>query len=323
VQLSRVTAVNLAVEYCNPTAASCSLAVAWNGTTFTGNSLSTLTATDILGHATSYTYTLGLNAGLTQIQRPSGVTTTITYAPINGAGTQPLVASVSNGVGTWTYSYGLGLANLLASTTVTDPFGHTRTVTFAPVIDNGPGTVMTLTDTDALNHTTTYIRDIHTDLITRVTLPEGNYTNYTYDGRGNVTELRRVAKPGAGLADYVITATYPASCTAAGVNYKTCNKPISVVEAGAQTDFTYDLNSGSVASVTSPAGANGVRPQTRYTYTALAASYLTAPATVTAAAPVYKLTGTSSCMTLAADSDDAAHPFRDDRAHRSEMMPPI
>jgi hypothetical protein len=26
---------------------------------------------------------------------------------------------------------------------------------------------------------------------------------------------------------------------------------------------------------------------------------------------------------MTADSDDAAHPFRDDRAHHCEMMPPI
>jgi hypothetical protein len=28
-------------------------------------------------------------------------------------------------------------------------------------------------------------------------------------------------------------------------------------------------------------------------------------------------------MEKSADSDDAAHPFRDDRVHHSEMMPPI
>src|SRR3546814_13266910 len=56
---------------------------------------------------------------------------------------------------------------------------------------------------------------------TRQTFPEGNYIQWTYDSRGNVTEERHVAKSGSGLAAIVKTASYDATCS----NNKKCNKP--------------------------------------------------------------------------------------------------
>jgi RHS repeat-associated protein len=74
-----------------------------------------------------------------------------------------------------------------------------------------------------------------------------------------------VAKSGSGAADIVTTASYPASCT----NFRVCNQPDWTRDAkGNQTDYTYDATHGGVLTVTSPAAvANGVRPQTRYSYT--------------------------------------------------------
>ncbi|NWN27520.1 RHS repeat protein, partial [Escherichia marmotae] len=56
--------------------------------------------------------------------------------------------------------------------------------------------------TDPLSRTTSWQYDA-SGRVTRITQPEGNYTQLTYDSRGNVTEKRAVAKSGSGLADIV------------------------------------------------------------------------------------------------------------------------
>ncbi|NWO67906.1 RHS repeat protein, partial [Escherichia coli] len=47
--------------------------------------------------------------------------------------------------------------------------------------------------TDPLSRTTSWQYDA-SGRVTRITQPEGNYTQLTYDSRGNVTEKRAVAK---------------------------------------------------------------------------------------------------------------------------------
>jgi len=252
-------------------------------------------ATDSVGRSTSYTYTVGLNAGLTQIQRSNGATTTITYEAINGAGSQPLVKTVSNGVNTWTYAFGLNNYNQLATASVTDQLGHQRTLTFANYAGTGSATTETITDTDALNNTTTYVKNLQTGLITKVTQPELNYTTYQYDGRGNVISMTQYPKPGSPLPPVVTTAVYPLTCT----NTKTCNKPTSITERGATTDFTYDPNHGGVLTVTRPAGSNGVRPESRYFYGAKSATVLNASGALVAAPAVQKLLYVNQCQTQA------------------------
>ncbi|HEX8192610.1 MAG TPA: hypothetical protein VF552_06880 [Allosphingosinicella sp.] len=60
----------------------------------------------------------------------------------------------------------------------------------------------------------------------------------------------------------MVSATYAASCS----NPAICNKPLTTTDArGNVTEYTYAAHGG-LLSVTAPAGANGVRPQTRYSY---------------------------------------------------------
>jgi hypothetical protein len=54
-----------------------------------------------------------------------------------------------------------------------------------------------------------------------VTVPEGNYTEFAYDGRGNVLSKTEVAKPGSGLANIVVSATYPDTCVPQTRSYAT------------------------------------------------------------------------------------------------------
>jgi len=132
---------------------------------------------------------------------------------------------------------------------------------------------------DPLNHTTTYGYDTNGRL-TSVTNPEGDKITFTLDSRGNQTQVTHSAKPGSGLAPLVTTQVFPTSCT----NPLTCNQPTSVTDPnGNETDYTYDPNSGGVATITKPTAPNGIRPQTRYTYTLTSGAYL--------------LTGISECQT--------------------------
>src|SRR5688572_8038658 len=101
---------------------------------------------------------------------------------------------------------------------------------------------------DPLNRTTSFLYD-NSGRPTRATLPEGNYTQYGYDTRGNVTTLTNVAKSGSGLANIVTSATYPSTCT----NVKTCNKPTSSTDArGKVTDYTYNATHGGILTLTAP-----------------------------------------------------------------------
>ena len=217
----------------------------------------------------------------TTITSPAGRTVTIVK-------TSSKVTSWTNGSETYTYAYA--------------DSGDTRTTTIT-----GPGSVVVrtltssisklliLTDKDALNRTTTYTYD-GTNRLTRITYPEGNYVNYTYDSRGNITLTRLVAKSGSGLSDITTSATYPSTCS----NPVTCNKPTSTTNAlGVVTDYTYDSTHGGVLTVTAPAPAVGAtRPQTRYTYGQKYAWVKTSGgAWAQEATPIYVLTDVSACST--------------------------
>jgi RHS repeat-associated protein len=206
---------------------------------------------------TSGTNTLG-------IQRPGSTSDDISVTYSGGIVTQVVRDGVTTG-----YSRSTGSGT--ATTTVTDALSHTVVV----VANTNIGRITSVTD--QLSRTTSYTYT--GDLLTRVTRPDGNYTQYTYDGRGNVTEVRQVAKSGTGLAAIVVTASYDSTCS----NIITCNQPNSITDMrGNTTDYTYDASHGGLLTVTLPApGGSGTRPQTRYTYAA--------------ANDVYRLTGISTC----------------------------
>jgi len=149
--------------------------------------------------------------------------------------------------------------------------------------------------TNGVSKTTSYGIDSFGRLMS-VQFPEGNSYNYTYDGRGNVTFKRLIAKPGSGAADIVTSATYSPTCT----NPITCNKPTSVTDAkGNVTGYSYDAVHGGVLTVTLPAPiTGGTSPQTRYSYTPLQAYYKNSSGSIVASGQTtYRLTGTSACAT--------------------------
>lgn len=281
-KLVKVTAINNAVDYCDPAANGCvALSQAWPSLTFAVSG-DDHTVTDALSRTTRYTILIGK---VTAIRRPSSATDNITI----GYYLDGRVTGLSDGVSAWSYTYNYSGSSV--TTTLTAPLSRTRVV----VANTVTGTVTS--DTDALSRTTSYLYDA-ANRLQRVTNPEGDYFQYAYDSRGNVTQSRHVAKAGSGIADIVASATFAASC----VNPITCNSALSVTDPrGFTTDFTYDATHGGLLSATSPAPTlAAVRPQARYAYTSLTASYRQSSGGGLVAGPaVYKLTSSSACATLA------------------------
>jgi RHS repeat-associated protein len=234
----------------------------------------------------------------------------VTYVVTNPAGGQRTyisgdksrVLSFTNGVGTWTYSYAEAIDDTytqdgILTVTVTNPLGHKR------IVKSRMSNQHIISDDNGLQNqpptTFQYSYDSYRpgwgDLV-QITYPEGNKQRYEYDANRNVIAKWHDPKPNQGLAPTVARASY--SCH--GV---VCNKPDWIRdERENQTDFTYDDTHGGVLTVTRPAPvAGGVRPQTRYTYGQFTARYISGGAWIVAP-PVWRLTQTSTCQTLAGET---------------------
>ncbi|HZF93411.1 MAG TPA: RHS repeat-associated core domain-containing protein [Allosphingosinicella sp.] len=206
--------------------------------------------------------------GAGSIRRPGSTTDNITITR-NSSG---VVTSLTNdGV---TTGYARTVSGSTATMVVTDALNHQTIV----VSDLNVGRPISVTD--PLNRTTSFSYDAY-GRPSRTTAPLGNYVEHTYDARGNVIQSVQAAQPGSGAGNIVVSATYAASCS----NAATCNKPLTTTDArGNVTEYTYAAHGG-LLSVTAPAGANGVRPQTRYSYSTVATMQVP--------------TGVSTCRTTA------------------------
>ncbi len=216
-----------------------------------------------------------------------------------GAGDiQNRIIQVTKGGLTWSYSwqYCCGLQGVHASgVTVTYPGQGSRTLTLTLTSFGTRVTQDSLTLADGTVRTKTYGWDANGRLTT-LTNPEGDYISYAYDGRGNITSVTKTPKPGSNLSPETTTYGFSATC----LNIVTCNKPNYMIDAkGNETDYTYDPVHGGLLTETLPAGSNGVRPQTRYSYTQLSASIMSSSGQIVSGPLVWKLTSKSYCRTSA------------------------
>ncbi|HRK63601.1 MAG TPA: RHS repeat-associated core domain-containing protein [Terricaulis sp.] len=280
--IATVTAINNAVDYCNPTADTCTgLTVTWPTLTISAGGEQ---YTDALGRTTTITFG---PYGPTTIRRPSGDSVGILYS----SGRVISVYGTPTGAG---YSHVDNGLSQTRTVTVTDALSHTRIVVFSLT------TRRATSDTDGVGRTTQYAYDAD-DRIERITRPEGNYTEFDYDARGNVITTTQVAKSGSGLSNIVTSATYPASCGGA-VTPVVCNLPTSTTDArNNTTDYTYNTTHGGVLTVTQPdpdGAGPGVRPQTRFAYTQLYAYYKNSGGSIVQGpSAIYRLTEVSACAT--------------------------
>lgn len=271
---------DLSEVYCSPTALNCDSVTAASSVTYSSPSGGVTDVTDEKGNTWRFTTSSGR---LTGIRRPGAGsdTTTIAY---NGSGR---VSSVVRDGATTTYSWSVGTSTTVTTGTTA---GETSSVTTAS------GNSQPTSATNGTSNTTTFVYD-SSGRKTRETRPEGDYTNWTYDARGNVTETRNVAKSGSGLADIVSTASYPATCS----NTATCNQPTYTIDPrGKRTDYTYASHGGMTRVQLPAASGGGTRPEVNYTYAALYPQVKNASGVlVNASAPEYKVTQITACATAA------------------------
>ena len=288
--VTKVTALNTSVSYCDPNASSCSGLP--SDTPYATQSTTSGVTTIARNGVTQVSYSVSGN--VTTLSSPSGLTQTVTTA-------SGKVSQVASGGQTWTYAYTTD-ADGNVTTTVTAPNNSTRKLTVTPF-------QQVLSQTDEAGRVTKYKYDPDGQL-THVISPDasysgltltGGYTFYSYDSRGNV--VGQTTYPKTGGTPLQSVTTYP-SGTCASAN--TCNKPLTTTDTnGVKTTYTYDsAQGGNLLTVTLPV-VNGVAPQTRYFYTQITPHVMNSSGVLVATAPVWRLLSTSTCMTLATCSDSS------------------
>jgi len=290
-RVTRVTAFNMGVDACAPTAFTCSFSRTWPSLTF-ASAGSERSATDALSRTLRVINSGGLVTGVARPTTSSGQNLTYTWTPQN------TLASASDGVGTWSYVRTNPFdpsGNYDTVTTVTDPLAHPTeyTVQWIDPFGDGaiqPNRVATLLNIrNALNQDTAVVQNA--EGLQSVTYPEGNGVSVAYNN-GNPAGITRTPKPGSGLSSTSVIATFGDCSTPIR-----CAHPTAITdERGNTSNFTYNAF-GQVTAATAPAPTVGaVRPETRYTYQSLYAWYRNAAGTIVQAPmPVSRVTGTSAC----------------------------
>ena len=283
----KVTGVNMTVDACH-TYDCLPASQTWPSVTYSVAG-ATASVQDQMGRTTTFASNVG---GITSVTLPGDTTPikTITYYT---ATTPYKVSSVTDATGTWNYAYtDVGTTR---TTLVTGPLGQSTTVVSDMTIGRATAVSERLSTSPLVNLTTAYQYDAQRRM-TRVTRPEGDYTQLIYDSRGNVIVTTHVPKTGSGPGNISTSAEYSAAC----LNRKICNQPLwTTDERGFVTNYTYDAGHGGVLTVAPPAPATGVdRPQTRITYAAQTAWYKNSAGVQTASATSVILpTVVSACAT--------------------------
>jgi hypothetical protein len=292
---NRITAINNAVEYCDPGPASCSLAGAWPQVNYTltrgWNTPWIATATDAANRTTSYSYDWSWGA-LTGIRRPGAAQDDVS---ISYEQTDRRVASITSAGVTQTYTYGGGTSSGVGPDSVSKSGPNPYTKTFSGL--NPYLSVITSISEEVPVSFTYYIDMYNTGKVKTETYPKKIVT-YEYDTRGNLTKTTVKSRYDSSQPTIVTSATYPATCT----NPVTCNKPLTTTDArGYVIDYSYDPVHGGITSIKYPAGPNGVRPEVRTSYTGLKAYYKTSSggSPVASAETHYLPTAVSACQTSA------------------------
>jgi RHS repeat-associated protein len=304
-RLAKVVALNNAVEYCAPTANSCSLSSTWPSLTFGGTLVSDETITDSIGRVTHFLFTGGYLTGIRRPTSGSGQNVTITW---DGSIEPAQVTSLSNGDGTWEYDLTPPPSGPIIpvqydiTTTITDPLDRETEVVTRSTLLNTPTErriTRVMSVTNALSQTIEYGYNGDWRL-NRIEQPEHNEVRYTYDTRGNILTRREYNKDGSAYLGAGMTAVY-GDCS----SIYTCNQPTSITDArGSVWTFEYESAHGGVREITGPAvdvpGVGSVQPQTSYEYDELTAWLKNSSGSIVAAASaVWRQIETSQCSVSA------------------------
>lgn len=242
-EISKVTAINNAIEPCAPAGSGCSLSNTWPSVTYAkaaSGSDTVESVTNVLNETVEYR--IDPSARLSGIKTPEDVASGNAYTVVYNYNASDRVSSViEEGSYTRTYFWNLQATGNL-SAQGQDAAGRTRTT----IADPDQGVI--LSSTNALNQETTFEYDADGRLQASEA-PEGNRVEYDYDARGNVTQTRAVDK--ANPANTIVTsATYDPSCT----NQVTCNLPTSTTDPnGNVTNYLWSATHGGLLRMEAPA----------------------------------------------------------------------
>jgi len=292
ISIAKVNAINLATEYCDPAADACTTSSPYVAYSIDGRFTATNGVpfynytTDSSGRSKRLTY---MNANLMAIRLPGSTVDdiTINYDDGTGGTVNGAVRSYTSGGIVYGYLYSPSYGYVKKK--VSYP---SSPIEYFYLDSSGRINRYNLTAT-GVNYTANFAYDTNGRIYV-ISSPFYS-TTLTYDTRGNVTQ-KKISK--TGMTDIVTSASFDATCS----NLKTCNRPNTTTdEFGKVTNYSYDPTHGGVLSVTlPPATTGGARPEARTSYTALSAYYKDASGTIVAApTPIYRVTGTSSCATLA------------------------
>lgn len=324
--VSKISAINDAVEYCNPLAASCSgLTNSWPSISYSRPDPSLLgTYTEVVTDETGNTRSFSVNIASKNMQLlvktpgPSGVSPINyvydLYANPGDTNATSVVKSITDTSGSWTYTmnapsgYLAGLFQITKTSpsSVNQIYSNTTDANNVPYVQSYQDGLGRITQYQ-YGQTLYYGSYINSNILSYLIPPEGTITNGTptagythneYDTRGNVIRVTKVAQAGSPLASLVYQAGYDATCTSPAK----CNKPNWVQDAkGNQTDYTYDTAHGGILSEMKPAPTAGApRPLTLTTW---AQRYgwvkNSSGAMVQQTSPIWRIATVTQCQTVA------------------------
>jgi hypothetical protein len=301
---TKVVAINNAEEYCSPTANTCSLSLPWHEVNYSVAPGYFLSVTDSTGAQTDYTNTGGVRyAGSGSINRSYTYSTVSVPCVTPGYPcTAQKVTSATIDGKTTSYAYSSGVGGY--TTTSTGPSSevnkYTSDVYLASDISGSNYSMGPVKEfVNALNKTYQYeyqvgVASLPADL-TKVTMPEGNYIQYTRDADGNITQTLARSKTGS-PANIVENRTIGAFA-----------QPATITDPrGNVTSYTYDPTHGGVLTETGPA-VGGIAPVKRYAYAQRYAWIKNSGGSyVQAAQPVWVRTEERFCMATATVSGACA-----------------
>lgn len=308
-QRTKAIGINRKSTYCAPTATSCSGgSYSYPYVTYSEHTTTTDRVTNALGQKTDYEYVWNFGrTGLDKIRRHSGeVAVELTYAYDAPTVTTGHVRHLTtDGL---TYTYGDPTAHTtseyyrdFSTREAGNLSGNARTGNVRYYYSLDPRGIDKAEKFDSTSvysgpsRWVEYTRNAQSQ-VTRIEDHTGLATQFSYDGRGNLTESRREAP---GISAITTKYGYAATCTSGNIAY--CNQPSWTEDPrGFRTEYTYGSHGGVLTS-TSPAPSgpapygSGNRPQVRYTYDTRNARYTSGSGSYTNGSAITVLTQTSVC----------------------------
>ncbi|WAC59772.1 hypothetical protein [Brevundimonas sp. SL130] len=291
-QISSVTAINNAVEYCDPIADSCQLSRNWPTVlysapqTLNGVTSSTTTAPGygaIRYESAPDSYRIFNPDGTVYKSYTRAAITTVCIAyncPGGELGNRVTLATMGQTVTSYAYqNAGDSLTVTVSRGAETRKYISSRNAAGLSFIDENGRSVRF---------------DEFAGNIVKIINPEGDYFTYSRDARGNVLQEIHYGKSGGQLNS--VTRSFPAVCN--WQNQRYCNSPESITDAaGKTTSYTYAAAHGGVLTELGPL-VNGAASLKRYGYVQRYARWLNATgAVVQAASPIWLLSEERLCRT--------------------------